>query len=84
MKAQDKARWTTKDELSFLKGLGTFHVDGKKNPKPRLPLLKKYKKTIGCRSDWGDMDKEIILAFVNAEIKALKSAQKTVVKAEKA
>jgi hypothetical protein len=44
--------WTTKSELTFIKGLGTW-TDKKQS---RLGLLKKYQNTIHLRSKWGTID----------------------------
>ena len=44
--------WSTKSELTFIKGLGTW-TDKKQS---RLGLLKKYQNTIHLRSKWGNID----------------------------
>jgi hypothetical protein len=63
--------WTTKSELTFIKGLGTW-TDKKKN---RLGLLKKYQNTINLRSKWGSIDdvdvREYVDKLVMIDIKAL-------------
>lgn len=44
--------WSTKSELTFIKGLGTW-TDKKQS---RLGLLKKYRNTIDLRTKWGSIN----------------------------
>ena len=63
--------WTTKSELTFIKGLGTW-AERKQN---RLGLLKKYQNTLNLRTKWGSIDDvdvyEYIAKLIELDTKAL-------------
>jgi len=50
--------WSTNDEIEFLNGIGTFGIT-KKDP---LKLLKGYLYGIEERTDWGRIEKDIVIA----------------------
>jgi len=60
---------TTRNELRFIKGIGShvrdksFYLD-----RSRLKILKSYRRSLDKREVWGDLDKEILLQFVEGEI----------------
>ena len=61
--------YTTQNELRFIKGIGShvrdrsFYLD-----RSRLKILKSYRRSLDKREVWGDLDKEILLQFVEGEI----------------
>jgi len=65
-----RSTFTTQDEISNIKGLGSFHntVAGKL-PVSRKKLLKGYLEAAKFRSDWGDIDKKTVLRFARQELK---------------
>lgn len=56
--------YTTKDELNFLEGIGSYHL-GKRDH------LLKYRSSAISRRDWGNIDKETVLDFVDKKIREL-------------
>ena len=62
--------YTTQNELQFVKGIGS-HVRDKSFyfDRSRLEILKSYRRSLDKREVWGDLDKEVILQFVEGEIK---------------
>ena len=61
--------YTTQNELQFVKGIGShvrdksFYLD-----RSRLEILRSYRRSLDKREVWGDIEKEIILRFVEGEI----------------
>ena len=61
--------YTTQNELRFVKGIGShvrdksFYLD-----RSRLEILRSYRRSLDKREVWGDLDKEVILQFVEGEI----------------
>ena len=61
--------YTTQNELRFIKGIGShvrdksFYLD-----RSRLEILRSYRRSLDKREVWGDIEKEIILRFVEGEI----------------
>ena len=61
--------YTTQNELQFVKGIGShvrdksFYLD-----RSRLEILRSYRRSLDKREVWGDLDKEVILQFVEGEI----------------
>lgn len=52
-------RWTTTDEVQFLRGIGTYRLGEMGSPAPpavRLELLEGYRASLLSRVDWGEMD----------------------------
>lgn len=58
--------WTTKDELTFLKNLGTY---AKRTP--RYQLLRNYLENMNIRDNWDGMDKVVIKEYVEKELGAV-------------
>ena len=62
-------KYTTQNELQFVKGIGShvrdksFYLD-----RSRLEILRSYRRSLDKREVWGDIEKEIILRFVEGEI----------------
>ena len=62
--------YATQNELRFIKGIGShvrdrsFYFD-----RSRLEILKSYRRSLDRREVWGDIEKGIILRFVEGEIK---------------
>ena len=62
--------YTAQNELRFVKGIGShvrnkgFYLD-----RSRLKILRSYRRSLDKREVWGDLDKEVILQFVEEEIK---------------
>jgi hypothetical protein len=69
-KEVDRA-WSTKSELTFIKGLGTW-ASKKQN---RLGLLKQYQSTLPLRGRWGNVDDvdvyEYLTKLIAVDTKAL-------------
>ncbi len=69
-----RTKWTTSDEIKFLKGLGGWNgeceYDGslirarKIDQKRRLTLLDKYVASMKLRKNWGEIDQEKILRSI--------------------
>ena len=70
MDTKQGEKYTTQDELRFIKGIGShvrdrsFYLD-----RSRLEMLKFYRRSLDKREVWKDLDKGIILRFVEEEIK---------------
>ncbi len=64
-----RTTFTTADEISSIKGLGTFHneVSGRP-PVSRKKLLRGYIMAASLRSDWGDIDKKKAIKFAQQEL----------------
>ncbi|KKM61078.1 hypothetical protein LCGC14_1535350 [marine sediment metagenome] len=62
--------WTTKSELEFIDGLGTYRATSnlRKTPKYRQRLLESYIKSIPFRANWGILDKEYITSYVKRRL----------------
>ena len=69
MGTKQEEKYTTQDELQFVKGIGnhirdrSFYLD-----RSRLKILKFYRRSLNKRKVWGDLDKFAILQFVEEEI----------------
>jgi len=70
MDAKQGGKYTTQDELRFIKGIGShvrdrsFYLD-----RSRLKILKFYRRSLDKREVWDGFDKEAVLQFVEEEIK---------------
>ena len=60
---------TTRDELNYLKGIGSFRISANVGI---LNLLFRYRDSAINRVEWGDVKKEVILEFVDKRIKELR------------
>ena len=62
-------KYTTQNELRFIKGIGS-HVQNRNFclDKSRLKILRSYRRSLDRREVWGDLDKALILQFVEGEI----------------
>jgi hypothetical protein len=60
---------TTRDELNYLKQIGSFRVSRNEGT---LKLLNRYRSSAMDRTEWGDIKKEIVLDFVNKRIEELR------------
>ena len=58
----DHSSWGTDKELKFLAGLGTWST----LKRPRIELLKKYRKSMKLRDDWGPIDKGLVEDYLRA------------------
>ena len=64
--------WTTKDELAFISGIGTYNQTHSLVAKMgEIGLLKAYGEAAKNRVNWGGIDQDIILTFVRSRIRAL-------------
>lgn len=61
---EQEPSWSTRNELSFIEGLGAFGV----NPKPRRKALLGYLKGASKRETWGTIDKDKVLDTVAQEL----------------
>ena len=61
---RDDTYWATKNELRFLEGLGTFSTV----ETSRKELLRRYKKTMHLKSNWGTVNSEKIKRYLESEI----------------
>ena len=70
MDTKQAGKYTIQNELRFIKGIGnhvrdrSFYLD-----RSRLEILKSYKRSLDKREVRKDLDKGIILRFVEEEIK---------------
>lgn len=55
-KSADATKWTTTDEVNWMKGLGDHRPV--QRGAAHLPLLKRYRKTLDKRERWGEVDSE--------------------------
>ena len=61
---------STKQELLYIEHMGhSVWYDKWPKPKSRTEMLKGYKKGALLRTEWGIMDREIILHYVDEEIR---------------
>jgi len=62
-------KYTTQNELRFIKGIGS-HVQNRNFclDRSRLKILRSYRRSLDRREVWGDLDKALILQFVEGEI----------------
>lgn len=60
--------WSTVDEITYLKNIGTY---GPKTPLTRKELLINYKKSMTGRDNWGNIDPLLVLSYVEKEIEKL-------------
>lgn len=58
-----RTTWTTYDEINHINKLGLKSKNG------RLQALKNYKKGLSRRTNFGELDKEILIKYVNEEIR---------------
>ena len=63
----------TQDEIDFIKKLGTCRQTDQ--PLNRIKLLKKYLNRCAWRDEWGQVDKNIVVRFVEHEIAELTGAK---------
>jgi hypothetical protein len=62
-------KWTTTDEKDFINNLGRLRTG--QPSKKRLELLQNYKDTMQKRQDWGDVNRMMVLFYVENEIRKL-------------
>jgi len=60
--------WTTKDELQFLEGLGTFAKNAPKDAREkyfrRRKLLDGYRRSMALRKCWNGIEREKIAEYL--------------------
>lgn len=61
--------WSTNDELNYVRQLGSFAARRSRSPVRRIALFKKYLKSAEERSDWGRVDRRLVINCVLQEIK---------------
>lgn len=67
--------WGTFSEINFIKGLGTFSMNGKNFPKKAL--LEGYLAGSQVRGNWGKIDKATVIEFAEKELLALAEEPET-------
>jgi hypothetical protein len=60
-KTREHITWTTQSEIKFIKGLCAWGI----RELDRKELLKKYRKTVYQRDNWGGVDPDEIIAFLD-------------------
>lgn len=60
---------TTRDEINYLKSIGSFRISRNGDS---LRLLNNYRNSALDRVEWGDIKKQVVLDFVDKRIKELK------------
>lgn len=64
--------WTTKDELAFISGIGTYNpAHSLVSKMGEIGLLRSYAEAATNRVNWGPIDQDIVLTFVRSRIRAL-------------
>lgn len=63
---------TTRDEINYLKNIGSFRISGNGKIDNSLRLLNNYRNSALDRVEWGDIKKQVVLDFVDKRIKELK------------
>lgn len=70
-------RWTTRDELAFVRGLGFHRLALTRRPAPtaaeRIDLMFRYLHALGRRVEWGLIDREDLLNGVAKMIRQLET-----------
>lgn len=66
-------RYNAEREIEFIDGLGTFGIAEKngENLKTRKELLRNYLIAAKKRSDWGSIDRHLVIQHVKIELLAL-------------
>ena len=60
---------STKQEMLYIEHMGrNVWYDAWQKPKSRIRMLREYKKGALLRNDWGIMDREIVLHYVDEQI----------------
>ena len=59
--------WTTEQELTFLKQLGTYR-NGHELMPMRLKLLENYLQAARARTDWGPVNRETVIRFAEEQL----------------
>lgn len=57
---RDGTSWTTQDELDYLAGLGSYHLNSRRVS--RLACLQRYLDAMSLRADWQKMDVVVVRA----------------------
>lgn len=72
MNTEESPRWNTKDEINFIKKIGTHYNKERNCPEiPKIVLLNKYLAANRKRSRWGDLNKVEILSACELEIQKI-------------
>lgn len=70
-------KWTTKDELKYLKGIGGWNDDlltGAARLRQQLLSLQRYLLAAMDRVDWGEIDASMVLKFARNRVEFLVEA----------
>lgn len=60
--------WTTASEIDFIKGIGTFSIQGKGGLYSRKELLSGYISSCQLRAKWGSIDRSAVMDFAKMEL----------------
>jgi len=65
------AHWGTEEEVKFIAGCGTGKWSAAPHMKatPRRTILVNLREAYASRTDWTNIDKKLVMAFLNSEIK---------------
>lgn len=61
--------YSTNDELKYIAGLGGFRPRRSRSAGRRAALLKNYLRAAWSRTDWGRIDRRMVMNHVRQEIK---------------
>ena len=67
-------QWTTADECDYVRGLGGWHCHERRprmDTARRRQMLRAYLAAMPGRADWGEVDREAVLAEVGQQLRAL-------------
>jgi len=65
------AQWGTEQEVKFIAGCGTGKWSAAPHMKatPRRTILVNLREAYALRTDWDGIDKKLVMAFLNSEIR---------------
>lgn len=72
--AEQQPKWTTENELEYLKGVGYWSDVSKRTRPPtrdRLWFLKNYLVSMRRRTHWGEINSVVIAVYLQSEISKL-------------
>ena len=67
--------WTTKNEIDYIKSMGTHSKSWRVKGMSFEHMLRKYLNAAYKRTDWGNIDRVRVIAFVKAELRLCGNAE---------
>ncbi len=61
--------WHTHNEIQFLRMIERHYPPRPRQPNPnRMELLRRYREGCRKRTDWGDIDRDAVMAYLDLEL----------------